>query len=281
MRLMTVSKTLSPNASTMRARTSLEWMVARVEHGGEYAGDFEVGVQAVLNLLDGVDQQCDGAQREELTNQRNNDALGGGQRVDGQQTQGGLAVDEDDVVFVADPAQCRGENLLASNLVDQLNFSCGEVNVGGQQVDVLHAGGQDDVLNVDLAVHHDVVDGQVQFVRVRTETGGESTLRVEVDDEDAAAVLANAAPRLIVVVVLPTPPFWLHIAITRAGPCPDSGAGTGKSTGSSCRSGVSVGCEFVVTSPILIHDRADAAVPRARGCESVNTSRSAWAVTRV
>src|SRR5690625_2415913 len=40
---------------------------------------------------------------------------------------------------------------------------------------------------------------------------------------------ASAAPRLIVVVVLPTPPFWLHIAMIRAGPCPLSGSGTGKS----------------------------------------------------
>ena len=30
---------------------------------------------------------------------------------------------------------------------------------------------------------------------------------------------ASEAPRLIVVVVLPTPPFWLHIETTRARPC--------------------------------------------------------------
>ena len=40
---------------------------------------------------------------------------------------------------------------------------------------------------------------------------------------------ASAAPRLIVVVVLPTPPFWLHMAMIRAGPWLASGAGTGKS----------------------------------------------------
>src|SRR5699024_12700902 len=40
---------------------------------------------------------------------------------------------------------------------------------------------------------------------------------------------ASAAPRLIVVVVLPTPPFWLHIAMIRAGPWPASGGGSGKS----------------------------------------------------
>src|ERR1700758_888197 len=39
---------------------------------------------------------------------------------------------------------------------------------------------------------------------------------------------ARAAPRLIVVVVLPTPPFWLQTATVRAGPCSISGSGLGK-----------------------------------------------------
>src|SRR3954467_4806002 len=38
---------------------------------------------------------------------------------------------------------------------------------------------------------------------------------------------ANAAPRLIVVVVLPTPPFWLHIEMTRALPWMLIGRGSG------------------------------------------------------
>src|SRR5437868_287609 len=38
----------------------------------------------------------------------------------------------------------------------------------------------------------------------------------------------SAAPRLMVVVVLPTPPFWLTIATTRAGPCVSRGGGSGK-----------------------------------------------------
>src|ERR1700722_11938435 len=39
---------------------------------------------------------------------------------------------------------------------------------------------------------------------------------------------ARAAPRLIVVVVLPTPPFWLQTATVRAGPCSSSASGSGK-----------------------------------------------------
>src|SRR3954452_5707248 len=37
----------------------------------------------------------------------------------------------------------------------------------------------------------------------------------------------SAAPRLMVDVVLPTPPFWLHIATIRAGPWEVSGLGSG------------------------------------------------------
>src|SRR3954470_16272187 len=50
----------------------------------------------------------------------------------------------------------------------------------------------------------------------------------------------SAAPRLMVDVVLPTPPFWLHIAMTCAGPCWVSGRGSGSGpcrafAGSCCR----------------------------------------------
>src|SRR3954449_5280493 len=38
---------------------------------------------------------------------------------------------------------------------------------------------------------------------------------------------ASEAPRLIVVVVLPTPPFWLHIEMTRALPWVTRGVGSG------------------------------------------------------
>jgi hypothetical protein len=40
---------------------------------------------------------------------------------------------------------------------------------------------------------------------------------------------AKAPPRLIVVVVFPTPPFWLHNAIMRAGPWDARAGGSGNS----------------------------------------------------
>ena len=37
----------------------------------------------------------------------------------------------------------------------------------------------------------------------------------------------SAPPILMELVVLPTPPFWLHMAMTFAGPCVCSGSGAG------------------------------------------------------
>ena len=42
----------------------------------------------------------------------------------------------------------------------------------------------------------------------------------------------------MVEVVLPTPPFWLHSATTRAGPCVVSGCGSGIDAGGPLRRGV-------------------------------------------
>src|SRR4051794_38967736 len=56
----------------------------------------------------------------------------------------------------------------------------------------------------------------------------------------------RAAPRLMVDVVLPTPPFWLHIAMMRAGPWPPvNGGGSGRGR---CRA--FAGSDFSAAAPI-------------------------------
>src|SRR5690606_7348384 len=44
----------------------------------------------------------------------------------------------------------------------------------------------------------------------------------------------RAAPRLMVVVVFPTPPFWLTMATTRAGPWTSRGTGSGNTGRGRC-----------------------------------------------
>src|SRR5665213_174117 len=54
--------------------------------------------------------------------------------------------------------------------------------------------------------------------------GSRSTTRT------CSPMAAKAVPRLMAVVVFPTPPFWLAIAITRGRPASGRGAGFGKGT---------------------------------------------------
>src|SRR3954462_15710270 len=79
---------------------------------------------------------------------------------------------------------------------------------------------------------------------------------------------ASAAPRLMVEVVLPTPPFWLTMAITRAGPCEDRTGGSGNSV-----SGRPVGpstapsgsCRMVEPCSLITYLSQ---LPSLRGCSS-------------
>ena len=59
----------------------------------------------------------------------------------------------------------------------------------GQQVHAGHDGRHDDVVEVDVLLHQQVVDGQVHLVRVEAEADRQRALRVEVDEQDLAAVL--------------------------------------------------------------------------------------------
>ena len=80
-RLITVSKTLSPKASTRRAMHLPAVQGAGVVHRGEDAVDLQARVEPVLDLVDGFDQQRHRAQREELADQRDDHAVGGGQAL--------------------------------------------------------------------------------------------------------------------------------------------------------------------------------------------------------
>ena len=77
---------------------------------------------------------------------------------------------------------------------------------------------------------------------------------------------ASAAPRLMVVVVLPTPPFWLQIATMRAGPCSASALGVGKAG-----SGRPVGPMSPGSSSITRDAATSKILPAARGRELFRT----------
>jgi hypothetical protein len=163
----------------------------RVVHGREHAVDLQPGIEPVLDLLDRLDQEGHRAQGEELADERDDDAVRRGEGVDREEAEGGLAVDEDDVVVVRHLPQGTVEDLLAGHFVDELHLGGRQVDVGGQQVDVLDRGVLDGVLDGHLAVHQHVVDRHVELVRIGAQARGEGALRVEVHEQHPAARLGE------------------------------------------------------------------------------------------
>ncbi len=105
---------------------------AGVVHRGEDAVELDRRVEAVAHLVDRLHQQGHAAQREELALERDQYSVRGGQRVDGQQTERRLAVDEDHVVVGRDLAEHPGEDRLARDLVDQVHLGRRQVDVRGR-----------------------------------------------------------------------------------------------------------------------------------------------------
>ena len=114
-----------------------------------------------------------------------------GERVDREQAQRGLAVDEDVVVLLQDRSQHPGQGHLAGDLGDQLDLGRGQVDVGRQQVQARDVRLDPDVLDGHVGVHQDVVDRQVEVVRVDAEADRQGTLRVEVDEQHPAPVFGE------------------------------------------------------------------------------------------
>src|SRR5690606_26989685 len=85
---------------------------------------------------------------------------------------------------------------LAGDLVDQLDLGGGEVDVGREQVQPGHVGLDEDVVAGDVVLHQQVVDRQVEVVRVDPQADRQGALRVEVDQQHPAAVLGQGGTQV-------------------------------------------------------------------------------------
>src|SRR5699024_688845 len=132
------------------------------------------------------------AESEDLALQRNHEAAGRGECVDGEQTQRRLAVDEDDIVVVDDRAQCATEHLLTRDLTDQLHLRGRQVDVARNQVQTVHVCFEQNVLDRHVTLHEQVVDGQSEFSRIESaQTYRECPLWVEVEQQNPSTVLGD------------------------------------------------------------------------------------------
>ena len=119
-----------------------------------------------------------------LAGQRNQDRIGGDERVEGQQSERRRGVDENDVEGVAD----RGEEVLQAPFAirerDEIDFGTGELAIGGDERQSLDEGRNDGELGVRCFRGQRVVDRGCGL-SFEAEAAREVRLGVEVNEEDA------------------------------------------------------------------------------------------------
>ena len=165
---------------------------AGVEERRQDALDLHVRVEILADHLEGPLELQQAAQREVLALHGHNHALGGRERVDGEQAQRGRRVEEDVVVALAHRVEGALQGALAPDHLGERHLCARKVDGGGGHVELALV---DDVLD-GRAMHEDVVHALVEPLRVDPLAHGEVALGVHVDGEHAQVVLAQRSAEI-------------------------------------------------------------------------------------
>lgn len=158
---------------------------AGVVHGQEDAVDGEVRVYASLDQVDRVEELREAFEGVVLALYRDEQAVRGGEHVDGDEAQGWWAVYEYVVVLVPERVERVGHDAFPLFSGDHFDFGACEVRGGWQDVQVSELyRSLDGVLDRGVS-GEDVVDGGLQAVLFEADAGGGVALRVAVDQESA------------------------------------------------------------------------------------------------
>jgi hypothetical protein len=180
----------------------------RVEHDAQDADHLETGVEVRVHLLDRVDEVRKAFEGEVLALHRHDDAVRAREPVQRQQAEARRAVDEDEVVVVGDLREGRAQALVAAFESDELDLGAGELAIRTDDVVAALRARLSHFRDAGV-LEEDVVDAEVECALVDSRAHRGVALGVEVDDQTRRSSRARPAARLTVVVVLPTPPFWL------------------------------------------------------------------------
>src|ERR1035437_10220986 len=123
-----------------------------VVHGEEDTFDGELVLEGFANAVDGVHEFGDAFQGKEFALDGYEYGIGGDQRIEGEEIEGRGAIDQNELVGVAD----LGEAVLAVGEVDEFQVGSDQVFVGGDDVEAFEAGGADGVLGMSVT-EEDVV----------------------------------------------------------------------------------------------------------------------------
>ena len=108
-----------------------------IRHGDHNTGDCQPGIDLPAHLRDGPHELFKAFEGQLVSLRRDKDLASGGQCVDGQHTQGGAAVQENDVILFLDATQALPQDGLPAHGVYQGDLHAGEFNICGEQVNPL------------------------------------------------------------------------------------------------------------------------------------------------
>ena len=152
-----------------------------------------------------VEQLRDAFEREVLALHRHEHGVRGGEAVDGEESERRRRVDEDVVVVAGDRLEHALEVVLAADGIAQLDLGADEIDRRRREKERRDLGRPDDVAERHVLDEHVVHRRASASVTPRPEVafacGSRSTRRTR------RSQAATEAPRLMAVVVLPTPPF--------------------------------------------------------------------------
>src|SRR5688572_13632304 len=155
-------------------------VVAGVEHGQEDAVEGEALVQRPPNEVDRLQQVREAFQGVVFALKGNQDAVGSREGIDGEEPEGGRAIEQDHVVLPRDLAERALEARLAGHLADELDFRADELRVRGREGEAGDVRRANHFLEPDLAEEH-VIEGSFVRTREHAEAAASVALGVHVD----------------------------------------------------------------------------------------------------
>ena len=118
------------------------------------------------------------------------------QGVNGEQSQGGLTVNQDHVIFVAHRMEGAGERHFSGDLVNHLNLGSRKIDIRGHQIHACNRGGMNNLLRVNVAIKEHIVDSRVQVVAVYSQTGSGGALGIKIYNQHLAPILCQRSSQV-------------------------------------------------------------------------------------
>src|ERR1700674_492732 len=169
---------------------------SRLVNGGQDAADAKLRVELGPHPLDRVVQELHALHAEVLALQRDDDLVGGHQRVDAEEAEGGRAVDHHEVVLVLTGCELLLEERFAAHLGDELDLSTGELDVRRDEVDP-EVAVLDHVTEGDLRIEEQVVERELDLIGLlEAHVDRQVALGIEVDEEDSLPEFSERASQV-------------------------------------------------------------------------------------